>query len=454
MPDAGLYREVGEAAWAWALGQVRFADGPWLPRTAGEDPPRPADDRDSLYAGIAGLAPVLAELGRYRELAGESALATGIVDRLARQAETRVEPSLYDGLAGDVTALRLLAPGREQSAMRRLAGLATPAGWDSTFEVRPGSYEPLTDIISGSAGVVLTAAWAGGEAADAVMTTGGEALLAAAERTEAGLDWRMWPGQGSSMPNFSHGTAGVATALAVAGHAVGRADFVAAARQGAEHLVSIASLDYDGFVVEHTIPRSQREVEPVTYNWCHGPAGTSLLFAALARAGVGRVGGFEVVELRRRCLRAILSSGVPQRLRPGFWDNDGRCCGTAGVGDILLDAAQDAPDEDYAQLWGRGARTMADALVERAIQDEAGARWRFVEHRQDPPLLPPGTGWMQGAAGIAAFLLRFARFVAHGQAAVVVDRPDQWWAVPERLCVNRNFNAVTSVATETDGRSR
>jgi hypothetical protein len=178
-------------------------------------------------------------------------------------------------------------------------------------------------------------------------------------------------------------------------------------------------------------------VEPVTYTWCHGPAGTSLLFAALARAGVEQVGGFEVSELRGRCLRSILTSGVPRRLRPGFWDNDGRCCGTAGVGDVLLDAVQDSPDSAVAEPLERGARTMADALVERAIRDEAGARWRFVEHRVDPPLLPPRTSWMQGAAGIAAFLLRFARFLADGPAAAVVDRPDQWWAVPDHLCVSR-----------------
>src|SRR5262245_15702173 len=60
---ASRYRELGEAGWAWVLGQVRHDDGPWLPEVVGDDPPRPAEDRDSLYAGIAGLAPVLAELG-------------------------------------------------------------------------------------------------------------------------------------------------------------------------------------------------------------------------------------------------------------------------------------------------------------------------------------------------------------------------------------------------------
>jgi hypothetical protein len=171
----------------------------------------------------------------------------------------------------------------------------------------------------------------------------------------------------------------------------------------------------------------------VTYNWCHGPAGTSQLFAALALAGVDETAGYGVAWLRQRCLDAIVAAGVPRRLRPGFWDNDGRCCGTAGVGDVLLDAAQDCGEPARAGTLLHHARTMADALAERAIGDEAGTRWRFTEHRRDPPLLPPGTSWMQGAAGIAAFLLRLARVMDNGLTAQVVDRPDQWWAVPDRL---------------------
>lgn len=435
MGDAATYRDLAEAAWAWTLRHVHHGDdGPWLPDAVTGDEPKPAEDRDSLYAGIAGLAPVLAEIRLHRAWSGaETALADGIVQRLAAQAETRAEPSLYDGLAGDATALRLLAPGRERVALERLARRRTPAGWPTTL--RQDSQEPATDVIMGSAGIVHVARWAGGDRAVDIMTTGGEAMLRVAEPTGAGLDWRMWPGYRSSSPNFSHGTAGVAAALAVAGAALGRADFVEAARRGAEHLLSVADLDDDGFVVPHTSPPSQREVEPVTYTWCHGPSGTSQLFPALAHAGVEQVGGFTVGELRRRCLHSVLTSGLPARLRPGFWDNDGRCCGTAGVGDILLDAAQDAPEPAAAGPLLAGARTMGDALIERAIRDGTGAYWRFVEHRQDPPLLPPGTTWMQGAAGIAAFLFRLARVQEEGLTAAVVDRPDQWWAVPAGLRV-------------------
>ncbi len=281
--------------------------------------------------------------------------------------------------------------------------------------------------------MVLAAVWAGGEHAQQIAATGGAWLLQAADRTGEGLDWGMRPGRAGRMPNYSHGTAGIATALAVAGAALGREDFIAAARQGAQHLIAVGNLDDDGFIVPHTLPYSSRDVDPVTYTWCHGPAGTSYLFPALAHAGVHEVGGFEVSQLRRRCLYSILTSGVPQRLRPGFWDNDGRCCGTAGVGDVLLDAAQDSTDHAAAGTLLQAARTMADALVKRATRDQAGARWQFLEHRQDPPLLPPGTSWMQGAAGIAAFLLRLARVLDNGPDTPVVDRPDQWWAVPAHL---------------------
>jgi hypothetical protein len=436
------YRELGEAAWSWVLSHVRESDGPWLPATVPADGRHlaPAQDRDSLYAGIGGLSPILAEIARYRAPHHvEDVLAAGIVARLGAEASIRTEPSLYDGLAGDVTALRLLAPGSESVAMSRLADLMTPAGWKTTIPLDPGSDAPVTDLVLGTAGVVLAAIWAGGEHAEAIATTGGESLLRAADRTKAGLDWGMLPGWASRGPNYSHGTAGIATALAIAGAALNRPDFVDAAIQGARHLLAVGSLENEGFIVPHTIPPSTRDVEPVTYTWCHGPAGTSLLFAALSHAGVAEVAGLEVSGLRQRCLSSILASGVPRRIRPGFWDNDGRCCGTAGVGDVLLDAVQDCPDTARAEVLLDAARTMGDALVERAIRDEAGARWRFLEHRQDPPRLPPGTSWMQGAAGIAAYLLRLSRVIQDGPQVPVVDRPDQWWAVPSHL---RTANAA------------
>jgi len=430
------YRQVGEQAWAWVLGHVRDDGGPWLPVSveAGWEASGPADDRDSLYAGIAGLAPVLAEIAQTRRLTdAEHDLGRRIVDRLTAMAPTRTEASLYDGLAGDLTALWMLAPAAAAIPLRRLEQLRTVDGWVTTLDQGRPAARCFSDLVKGTAGVVLAAVWAGGAAGRGIALAGCDALVRAAETTESGLDWGSSPGDESRGPNYSHGTAGIASSLAVAGAAFGRPDLVHAAALGAQHLLAIGSADDGGFVVPHTIPPSRREVESVTYTWCHGPAGTAHLFAALCHAGVDTLDGSGTAELRQRCLSSILASGVPRRLRPGFWDNDGRCCGTAGVGDVLLDAAQDAPDAATAARLLTAARLMGDALVERAIRDDTGVFWRFIEHRQDPPLLPPGTSWMQGAAGIAAFLLRLSRVLDDGMDAPVVDRPDQWWAVPAEL---------------------
>ena len=80
-----------------------------------------------LYAGIAGLAPVLAEIAHSRRLTdAEIRLAIRIAERLSAMAATRTEASLYDGLAGDATALRMLAPAHVPVVLHRLAELATP----------------------------------------------------------------------------------------------------------------------------------------------------------------------------------------------------------------------------------------------------------------------------------------------------------------------------------------
>ena len=220
------------------------------------------------------------------------------------------------------------------------------------------------------------------------------------------------------MPNWSHGLAGVAAALAAAGVWLGRPDLVEAARFGADHLVTLADTSEGGLRVPHVIP-DHEDVDTYTYNWCHGPAGTSLLFAALERAGVPAVAGRTPYDWERACHHSLQASGIPERRYPGFWDNDGRCCGTAGVGDVVLNVWQRHGNDDDLAF----AITLADAIADRAVRDGDHVYWRFVEHRNDDPLLPPGVGWMQGAAGIAAYLFRLARVLEQGRD----HRPSPGW---------------------------
>jgi len=227
------------------------------------------------------------------------------------------------------------------------------------------------------------------------------------------------------MPNYSHGLAGIAAALACAGAELNRPDLTAAAASGAEHLVTLGDSSQEGFVLPQHIP-TLPDYDRVTYSWCHGPTGTSLLFLALERAGVHAVAEESSLSWHRRCLHSVETSGIPTRRYPGFWDNDGRCCGTAGVGEVFLDSWQRAGHPGDLEF----AVNLADALVDRATHDGPHVYWRFVEHRAPRPLLLPGVGWMQGAAGIASFLFRIARLLRDGSDGVQVPRMDNWWALP------------------------
>jgi hypothetical protein len=432
------YRDVAEAAWRWVLDQVRYADGPWIPAAATEPPTtEPPWDRDGTHSGIGGIAHVLAEVRACRAwTAAESALADSIVERVQQAIPTQTYTTYFDGLVSSIGVLTALeAPGAEE-AVARIAELATGDGWPQTALEGP-RYLPgarINDLTLGTAGVVLGAVWAhrhGTAGAAELAAAASEVLLAEADVVPAGLDWAFVPERfvaeppARRMPNLSHGLAGVATTLALAGADLDRPDLVDAARAGAEHLVTLADLAGDGFVVPRTIPPAP-DMDEVTFTWCHGPTGTSLLFRALEHVGVDEVAGASPISWHRRCLHSVRTSGLPARLRPGFWDNDGRCCGTAGVGDVFLDSWHRSGEETDLAF----ALELADTLLERAIHDGPHACWRFLEHRAEEPLLPPGVGWMQGAAGIAAYLFHVSRVVEHGSAAKAVARMDTWWALP------------------------
>jgi len=420
---AEAFLEVAEAGWRWVLDQVRWDDdGPWIPTSVpGELTP---EYREGAHSGIGGLGLVLAEVRLCREwTVEEERLAAAIVRRLQDVIATTTDYAYFDGLVSTIGVLTALGADGSDAAVARLIELATPDGWPQYFldpdRFRPGAR--INDVVLGTAGVLLGAVWAhrNGTARAAELADHATGVLMA--EMEPGSNWRFVPQRfriatGSEMPNFSHGLAGIATTLALAGAEFGRADLTDAARRGAEHLVTLADTSGGGFAVPHQLPGDGS----FAYGWCHGPTGTSLLFPALEHAGVDSVAGRPPREWRRRCLHRVRTSGVPERRHPGFWDNDGRCCGTAGVAEVFLDSWQRTGDDADLEF----ALHLADTLVDRALRDGPHACWRFIEHTAAEPLLPPGVGWMQGTAGIAALLFRASRT---DRAAPTVSRMDSWW---------------------------
>lgn len=268
------------------------------------------------------------------------------------------------------------------------------------------------ELLTGNAGIAMGALTCGDvELAELAVLP----YLRRAEPTPAGVQWQHRTGVTSRLHHISHGTLGIVAALAAVGHATGRADMLDMALAGAADVVGRDEAGPDGFLVPHSDPQYRPElIERYSYGWCHGPAGDAHVFRLLDSV----TGDPAWAALGERCWHTVATSGLPRRLRPGFWDNSGRCCGTAGVLALACD-----------RLVERGAgpafaQVLVDDLVARATVDAAGARWSNHEHRATPSELEPRAGWAMGTAGIVRELLRFARIEAGRDPGYAVDWPD------------------------------
>jgi lantibiotic modifying enzyme len=202
------------------------------------------------------------------------------------------------------------------------------------------------------------------------------------------------------MPNFSHGTAGVAYFLATLGAETGEQAFIDGATRGARYLESIATPTADdGRRIFHNDPDGR---DLFYLSWCHGPAGTARLFHRLATV----TGDRQWRDWVRRSANGIRKSGIPDQRTPGFWNNVGQCCGSVGVAEFFLSYHEQTKDPSALAV----ARELTKEITAKATRDEQGARWIHAEHRVQPANTGAQTGWMQGAAGIGAWYLRLDAF--------------------------------------------
>lgn len=386
----------------------------WLDRAAVKTPAGlawPADPEDpqsanaTLYAGTPGVvlfyveaAAAAARLPDYRSKAGEFLdKARAGADELLARLDDDMGTGLYEGLAGIGFALEeafkaTREPRYRQGFVKCLDRIMAKAA------VRDNGVEwsSTTDIISGTAGTGLFLLYAAGELADKsfieTAAAAADRLLALGKNRNGGLDWAMDPSYPRLMPNFSHGTAGIAFFLARLYEASGEKRYREAAEAGARYLLSVSN---DDGLIFHNEPDGK---DLYYLGWCHGPVGTANLFIRLAKISGDRAW----LAWVRKAARTLMSSGIPEKPLPGFWNNAGICCGLAGMADFFLHLARAEGSKDYAEFGQR----LVERLMAAATRDGAGLRWVQAEHRTKPDLLVAQTGLMQGAAGIGLVLLR------------------------------------------------
>ena len=404
------------------------------------DPGDPGSTGYTLYTHSPGVLPFALELFH---ATGDQRYLDAAVAAAAHLAATLDEvpgAGLYTGLAGIafVLAETWRTTGRDAHradavrATRRLLENASPVGdgiaWPVPWPLpRSDDTRESNDIVSGTAGIGLALLYLhrilGTDGALETAEAAGIRLLERALETDTGLRWDMWPGYAREMPNFSHGTAGIACFLATLHRATGSGDSLDAALAGANYLVSQATLDHPhgesdpgpGYRIFHSRPGG----EDLYYlSWCHGPVGTNRLFHQLGEI----TGDARWPDWVARGARGVMSTGIPERRTPGFWENIGQCCGTAGAAEHFLTLHRTTGNPDYRAFVDR---LNAD-LVRRATAEGEGRKWIQAEHRVQPELLVAQTGHMQGAAGVGKYFLHMDAVEERRDEPRVVLPDDPW----------------------------
>ncbi|HEX5406903.1 MAG TPA: lanthionine synthetase LanC family protein, partial [Pseudonocardiaceae bacterium] len=312
---------MARGALDWLLGSARNTAGTgpvWWSHLRSDDE---ADPR--LYSGSAGI--VLALLEGHRHFADDDRYGDAAhrgAAGIAAAIDTTQHCSLYFGLTGMAFALHTVAELCGDTTMEQAARRALDVV-RSRFDGERWSDQ--TELLGGNAGIALGALAVGDvELAELAVTP----YLRMVESTPGGVHWEVRAGVPARFHHISHGTLGIVAALAEVGRATGRSDFTELALAGAADVVSRDEAGPAGFLVPHSDPQHKPDlIERYSYGWCHGPAGDAQVFRLLGAL----TGDSAWSALIDRCWHTVIHSGLPQQHRPGFWDNSGRCCGTAGV---------------------------------------------------------------------------------------------------------------------------
>jgi lantibiotic modifying enzyme len=381
-------------------------------------PPDAAAIQADLYSGVSGTALFLLEMNRAtgeKKYLDEAVRAADYL--LADLAEDK-DMGLYSGVSG--ISFVLEETYRLSGLKRHRDGVLLGLDKIRSGAIRAGKgveWTNVTDIISGSSGIGLFLLYAARELNDpALAALAGQAadrLVELGRPEGGGLKWAMSPDFARLMPNFSHGTAGAAYFLATLYGRTRKKEYLDAALDGARYLLSVADTANDGCLIFHNEPDGRN----LFYlGWCHGPAGTGRLFERLFEV----TGDTAWKSWMLRSGRSLLRSGIPEQQKPGFWNNVGLCCGSAGVADFILGLYGKTEDKTYLDF---ALRLTADLLA-KAAPEQGGLKWIQAEHRVRPDFLQAQTGLMQGAAGVGLWLLRLdAYFQGRKDVIVLPDDP-------------------------------
>jgi hypothetical protein len=436
-PTTEALRATVRGAVAWLQQQaepVAGVEGAALLRSS--DGPK-ARTQPTVYGGSAGVLLFLENVAAVLDCADSRALA----DRIAKglQAGRRQEGSsparwneadgnagagLYTGDAGIGHAFLVRHQLRgDAAALATAVEVGDALLARATRSERGLGWGNQPDLIIGNAGTALFLLELGQTSGQTRFVDGARQaareLVAMAVPTPSKADpqrqlptWKYMSGRRATyMPNFSHGTAGVAYALLRIGAATDDADLIASGTAGAEAMLDLAVVE--GESCKWPVAPGR----PIYLGgWCHGPAGTARLFLLLhsmtkearyltvAKQGANFLVGYA------KAAEQVGADGQRPYVPPSY------CCGVAGVVEFFCDLHRVTGDPGHAAF----ARKAGQYLLDVAIADGNGRKWKNGASAPGPGQADSkghDTDLMIGAAGEALALLQLPdRAVTAGAA--------------------------------------
>jgi len=351
--------------------------------------------------------------------------------------ERSTSPGLYSGAAGI---------GYVFLCLHRLLGdseyleQARGAAEELLASAKDGHWDESTDIISGAAGIIPFLLEMNRETGDAkyldCARSAAEWLLSQGEEDGDGTKWRTAASLERYYTGFSHGTAGVAYALARVYQATSDRRFLEAAERGARWLRSVATEEGGGMKWFHYAPN---HLDSFWTGWCHGPAGTCRLFVMLHEM----TGEPEYLEAARQGMAWVMSVADPKKEDAEFWGRS-MCCGATGIADFALDLYLATGDDAYLEYAGGVARR----LMREAKADGTGFRWTNSDTPDERGKVYYGTGHMIGAAGTGTLFLKLHAVLnnAEGRVTPFADKP----AAAERADLPKSSHVVLTDLPDDD----
>jgi type 2 lantibiotic biosynthesis protein LanM len=373
---------------------------------------------NDLYSGLPGIALFYSHLaltsgrGDFAEIAQDTAAQLSRDCRRALEEEQSQTPAaigLFVGKGGLMYSLSHLAALWADDALAHLALEHVPSAH------RAIPKDTALDVIGGSAGLIMGLASlyavTGEHTILDVMSDAAQHILARARRMDVGIAWETSIEATRPLAGLSHGAAGFAQALGLAGHLTGESHFLQGARDALAYEAAAFNQETDNWPDYRVLPPVPSETlrGASIRAWCHGAPGIGIARARLITLGLNDA------NCLADCKRAIDST-----LRQGFGGSDCLCHGDIGNLEVLLSAPPQLQSVDLTAA----ARAQVASLLDRA----SSRGWQCgVPHAVSTP------GLMTGLAGVGYGLLRFAQYP--GIPSVLA-------AEPPRVAVGKTTSAA------------